>query len=325
MSHRNETNSAQGLAAVLNELRPQSLESFEITSYNNFGPQSFQALCCQGESLIQLKLNMLPLDTIPQVSLLKCCTNLVSLSLGGRGLPDYFDLEEQYNDTFLETVAWLKECKQLRTLAFTHFPSANALMALMFLETDIHLISLRYVGEGFPDTEEYLLALANQTSLQFLCLKEEENVEMHDPEAAAVLVETLSKLVNLTDLDVSENFGILTDLHIMRLARSLPKLKVWSTNGCGLTDFIWGAVASLRSLWRLRFDAVTNFTVDGILDFIEKLGPGNKGLVLNVTNSQIRLSREEQKLIQEKIAKKVGGDFGITYNKCKYWCGWCKS
>lgn len=42
----------------------------------------------------------------------------------------------------------------------------------------------------------------------------------------------------------------------------------------------------LRSLRRLEFSAVTHFTADGMLDFIGKLGIGNKGLVLDVMNSK---------------------------------------
>lgn len=82
ISHRKERNSGQGLAAFLNELRPQSLEWFVTVSKIEFGPQCFQALSCHGESLVELKLDMLTPDTIPKFSLLKCCTNLVSLSLG---------------------------------------------------------------------------------------------------------------------------------------------------------------------------------------------------------------------------------------------------
>lgn len=80
--HRDGTTSDKGLTAFINELRPKSLESFATASYDCFSPQCFQALSCHSESLIELKLNMLQRCTIPKVSLLNRCTNLVSLSLG---------------------------------------------------------------------------------------------------------------------------------------------------------------------------------------------------------------------------------------------------
>ena len=45
------------------------------------GPETFHALSRHGESLVQLKLDHLSWRIIPKVSILKDCTNLVSLSL----------------------------------------------------------------------------------------------------------------------------------------------------------------------------------------------------------------------------------------------------
>ena len=331
ISHRDGTNSDQDLADFLNELRSQSLQSFEtmkcpdsVASFDTirnakFGPQSFQALSCHGKSLTELKLIMLATDAGPQVSWLKCCTNLVSLSLaGGRGLPNWvhWDLEGKHHDDFFETLAWLKECKKLRILAFANFHSAAALMAPILLENSIHLTSLEYVGARLSHTEGFLQALANQTSLQFLCLKDTTE---KDPNASDFLVEALNKLVNLTDLHVREISDTFTDLQLSRLACSLPKLEVWSTRVHELTEDLWDVVASLRSLRRLEVDAITYLESYRIINFIEKLGPGNNGLVLDLTNSRDSVTPHEEKKIREGIAKKVGGKFKFTYNKRKYW------
>lgn len=97
----------------------------------------------------------------------------------------------------------------------------------------------------------------------------------------------------------------------MRLARRLSKLEVWWTSASSLTDDIWNEVASLRSLRRLRLDGLPNFTVDGILDFIEKLGPSNEGpvLTLKVDGARSDLSEMRGRMIERKIAEKVGGRF----------------
>lgn len=168
--HRRDSKSDQRLAAFLNELRSQSLESFETFTYNSLGPECFLALSCHEDSLIVLRLNMLSSSILLKISLLKGCTKLVSLSLAGDG-QNSDDLEKSHNDSFLEILAWLKDCKKLRILAFTSFPSAAALMALILLEKSIHLTPLEY--EGFVEgvIREFHRELANQTSLQSLCLK----------------------------------------------------------------------------------------------------------------------------------------------------------
>lgn len=135
-------------------------------------------------------------------------------------------------------------------------------------------------------TQVFYQALANQTSLQSLWLRGgldprsgDDNAEITDN-----LAESLSKLVNLTDLRLFEISGCFADRHIVHIASSLPKLEFWSTSGLLLSDVIWGEVACLRSLRTLHLRSMPRFTPDGIIDFLEKLGAGNKGLSLFVWN-----------------------------------------
>lgn len=293
----------------LNELRPHSLESFENSSNCHVGPDLFQALNCHGESLNELTLKILPPETISNLWLLKGCTNLVSLSLDGNWLGTT-ETQQSRRWFFLETGAWLKQCKKLRILAFTNF-NANALVVPILLEESIRLTSLKYEYYRTRDTDVFFQALAFQTSLQSLWLKERASQYSLHGLNFKILVNSLSNLVSLTDLDLRfSDFFI--NRHIMPLACSLPKLEVWSINGCGLTDAIWGEIASLRSLRRL------GFTADGILDFVKKLGPSVEGLVLSVSGEEILyddLSCVDQELIQETIAKRVQGRFVYTMKK----------
>lgn len=312
ISYRNRDKYDQGLAAFLSDLPPHSLESFYATGYNNYGPQVFQALSCHGESLVELKLNILSPIVIPKGFLPKYCTNLVWLSLRATPLSimamagsPVKDGDESQEDALLEIVAWLNECQHLRTLNLYHFPRAAALMASIFSENRIHLTSLECEGAGFPDTAEFLSALANQTSLQSLHLKEAAN-RRWSPEAVDVLAESMTKLVNLTVLRVSKLSICLSERQTVRLARCLPKLEVWTMNGDSPTDQIWGSVASLRSLRILYFGSQTDFTAEGVLGFIEKLGPGNKGLYLILRGG---FSSQAVREIEKKIAQTVGGRF----------------
>lgn len=296
------------LAAFLNLLRPQSLESFGAFHNHYVGTNSFQALSSSdGKSLVELRLNNLPAPTIQELWLLKDCTNLVSLSLAGRALC-VIPVQIFHWNALPKTVAWLKECKKLRILSVTNVLSAHALTALILLENDIHLISLEYKGgDGFPESEMFYKALPNCTSLQYLDLKEDN--EMKEEEADRV-VESLSKLVNPTDLCLGEESYLLNDRQVARLARSLPKFENWSTGGYKLTDAIWSPLAFLRSLRRVNLGIYSNFTAYGILDFLEKLGPGNKGMVLTVMYEDpdpddSGYSLQVHELIREEIAKKV--------------------
>ena len=314
------------MAAFLSELRPQSLEKFDSTGEigSGVGPQSFQALNCHGESLVELKLAHLPSDAVFQVFLLKDCTNLTSLSLGKHvedmedDIEGDIDFEIEHNKAFHETVAWLRDCNKLRKLNFSRFPGASALLASTLLENSIRLTSLQYKSVEFLDAEKVLPALANQTGLRHLYLKDGGSDGDYRPGAADDLVECLSKLVNLTELHMIVMGGKFDDIFIVRLANSLPKLEIWVNNGYPLTDDIWNAVASLRSLRTLIFRGLTYFTVDGILEFIEKLGPGNRGLYLGVEKSRVKYSWENQKLINARISQRVGGGFNFNYKNVIY-------
>lgn len=328
--HRKNGSSDEAVAAFLNELRPHSLDLFETLDSGSLGLKTFRALSCQGESIIQFNLQNLSSSAVPKLPALKGCTNLVSLALAGDEKCK-LNLEKSHH-VFLETATWLKECKKLRILAFVSFPGAPALMAPILSDDSIHLTTLRYTGVIMRDTKSFYQALANQLSLQTLSLAgvldektlqystrwQQQNLWLkgnvnEDSLDADILVESLSQLFNLKTLHlvswISTSFE---DRHIMQLASSLPKLEVWSTSGNCLTDAIWGEVASLRSLQRLDLGPLAIFTVDGILDFIEKLGPGNIGLDLFVKNAKPMPWTKEQ-WIEGMIAKKVKGRFHFTF------------
>lgn len=204
-----------------------------------------------------------------------------------------------------------------------------ALMGSFLSDKSIHLTSLEYeysicLPAQTGIDQNFNQALANQTSLQKLSLKIDafENDEMEPVNApdGTNLVECLSKLVNLTLLRLKSTCYTLVDQHIVQLASCLPKLAVCSISGSGLTDAIWGEFGSLRSLRRLELDAVSNFTPHGILGFIESLGPGNKGLVLSLTDVDDDSSDSwkvfrKSDMIQETIAQKINGKFEFEFEE----------
>lgn len=158
------------LAGFLNELRPQSIESFKISDWRGLGPSVFHALNRHGGSLTDLRFCLSPLRTssglmIPSLSLLKGCTNLVSLSLTGDDCST--DRQELRND-FCEFFARLKECKKLRILDVDGSWAElckPAWLVPMLLEKSIHLTSLDFYHSEMGHSKVLYQALANQTSL----------------------------------------------------------------------------------------------------------------------------------------------------------------
>jgi len=263
-------------------------------------------------SLTELKLNSIKPEAMPMLSKLNDCTNITTLLLT-ESLNAVTDLENLHNDIFLEMVSWLTNCKNLRNITFTSFLSAPALLKPVLVDNNIYLTHLKLEGYAMRGNQEFHKALAHQTSLQSLSLKgEAEDFGLGG--GFIILVDSISQLVNLVDLDLKEISDYFRNEHICQLARHLPKLEVWWTSGYGITDVVWDDIASLKSLRRLELSAQTSFTAEGILDFVQKLGPGNKGFLLAVTMADMDsdLSEEEQSLIRETMTEKVEGRFDFT-------------
>lgn len=310
MGARSGSDADHQFATFLNDLRPQSLETFEVISYSDIGAETFLALNCHRESLTELKINNIRAEAMSALSMLKGCTSLTTLVLteatGTTGL------ENSQNDVFLEVIAWLQECKGLDSVTFRKFPSAPAIMTPLLLENDIHLTKLEVEGYSMKDSRDFHQALAHQESLERVWLKGDGEEVVRDD--LDVLVDALSKLRHLKDLRLRDVSDYFRDEHIRQLARSLPELEEFFTSGYGITDTIWNDVASLKFLRKLDLNAMTSFTLDGILEFISKLGPGNKGLLLAVmmADADSNLTDEEQTLIRETLAAKVEGRFEFT-------------
>ena len=232
---------------------------------------------------------------------------MTSLLLSENGVATQ-DLEKRHNDIFLEVVAWLCQCKRLRTISLYNLLGAPALLTPVLLESGIHLTKLALEGYLMSESRDFHRALSQQTSLQDLWLKGESSDNLEDVD---LLVESLSKLENLTDMRLQDVSDYFLDKHFCTLAKSLQRLEVWESSGYAIGDEIWGDMASMKSLRRLEFNAPTRFTSDGIMNYILNLGPGNNGLLLNIAMQDVdyNLTDEEQSRIRETLTSKVDGRF----------------
>ena len=250
---------------------------------------------------------------MPALSMLEGCTNLTSLFLAENGIATQ-DLRQKYNDIFLEVTAWLCACKGLRSISMDKMFNAPGLLTPVLLENHIKLTRLELEGYQMWESKDFHQALSHQTSLQRLWLKGESHEIGQSGQDVDIFVQSLCKLENLTDLRLRDISDAFLDKHLCQLARSLPRLETWWTSGWGITDAIWGDMASLRLLRRLELTAVTRFTADGIVKFILGLGQGNQGFVLSVmmADPDYDLSEDEQSLIKDTIAAEQNGRFDFT-------------
>ncbi|KAI9673415.1 MAG: hypothetical protein M1817_002877 [Caeruleum heppii] len=297
------------LAELFLRLKAHSLQYFRIISSSDIGPQTCQALVHHAQSLCELRLSNLKLESLRALGMLKPCTAIKLLYL-----EDLlgFDLEATQNDVFLSLVAWLRSCKDLRSLTLINFMSGPAMLTPVLLENDIHLVKLGVTGYRLLHNEAFHRAVGDQKSLRSLQLKADG--ETDTPQDIDVLVESLSKLTEIGDLDLSDISDTFTNQNITDLARNLTKLEEFWTSGYAISDAIWEDIAQLRYLQSLTFTAWTRFTTDGLLSFISQLGSGNEGLSLSVLSADpdYNLTEEEQALIRNAIAAKVDAKAILT-------------
>ena len=305
------------MASFLNEIKEQSLKSLETLSNSMIGPESFLALNCHRECLTELHLCDISADAMVELNLLKGCTNLVSLQLS-EIRTSTTDLEHRHNDVYVEVAAWLCGCKNLKNIKLNHFHSASSLLTSLLCENDIQLIEMELDDYTMKIGKTFHHALVHQPSLQSLCLMGEGDEA--GSEGYSVLVNSLCKLENLTDLRLEGVSDFFNDEHICQLAQNLLKLESFVTTGWGLTDKIWQDLARLKYLKRLDFNAMTSFTAQSLLGYVLGLGHGNQGFALAVmmADMDFDLKSHEQQLIRDTLTKRVGGSFEFMLLRGKH-------
>ncbi|KAI9782646.1 MAG: hypothetical protein M1835_003988 [Candelina submexicana] len=303
----------QQMGNFLVGLRPNTLEYFEVISFSDLGVGTFLALNHHKASLRELRLSNLKTEAVYALPALKECTAIVVLHLEElHGTTDLSDLGTSENNVLSEMTDWLRSCKQLETITVKNMRNGPAILTSVLLENSIHLRKVEVEGYTMRDNQDFHRALASQPDLQSVKLKgESEDVARDDLD---ILVGSLSCLVQLRDLQLREVSDYFRDEHICTLASKLTRLEELYTSGFGITDIVWRDISRLSNLRTLSFNAMTGFTLTGILGYISSLGAGNKGLVISVDNANpsSNLDEEEQRVVREAIASKVEGRFNFT-------------
>lgn len=296
-------------AQFLSDLKPDTLEYFEMIGYNNIGMSSFEALG-HHKSLQELKLSNLNQEAMQHLSNLKSCTELHTLML-----EDNFgsvQLEALNNDVFVEVVTWLSSCQKLRDLTLKKFFDGPAILSQVLYSQNVQLTKLSLEGYTvrFTSSQNFHTALSQQRSLESLSLK--GNGEDTTPSDLNIMVEGICHLTNLRELilkDVSDEFA---EEHIINLALSLPLLEDFWTSGGEMTADVLPVLGNLRQLKNLTLYAMTQFPLDSILNFLQALDPKQQigfNLSLMAADPDSDLSDQEQDIIREFIRTNLDGRF----------------
>lgn len=208
------------LAEFFVGLRTNSLRALQVNSRNDIAAESYLALNNHGQSLSELTLGDISPPGIKALSLLSGCVSLEILTL--RDATGTISLEATENDTFLEVVAWMKNCTELKHIRLERFVDGPSLLTSLCLEHRIRLKSLSLNHYRLASNQDLHRALAHQPGLESLELRADvEESFAEDIDALVSSICTLKELNDLNLLEVSDNFKT---SEVQRLAASLPKV-----------------------------------------------------------------------------------------------------
>ncbi|EED20574.1 conserved hypothetical protein [Talaromyces stipitatus ATCC 10500] len=293
---------------VLNTLRPNSLETFEVISLSYIGQRTILALGAHLDSLTRLILTNLSIEAIAQLPALGPPRALKKLILTD-SQPTAHD--ESFNETLAAVAGWISQCESLRHLQLRDFMGTEdaSLLAKVLGDDRIRLESLQMRCYYTTNNEDFHHALSLQGEcLQSLILQRKRHALVQTEES---LLQAICKLTELRELDLKEVSDYYTAGHVMTMMPYLKKLERFSVNGLSFDDDLWPSFLTLKNLRFLAIHAYSEFTAEGILDFVSQLGPGNQGFHLVITSAvaETAILPDAQLVIHEALLQNVNGAF----------------
>ncbi len=287
-------------------MRPNSLQTLQTIHDIQAGPETFLALNHHRQSLEDLRI-CVSNEALPHLSLLQGCTSLKILRI--EDTLGSIDLDATQHDVFLEMIAWLRKCVDLQRLSFSNLQSGAAIITPVLLEHNIKLTHLEIDTYSLKEHKTFHQALVHQqSSLKYLSLKGETDGMFRDD--LDILVDSLKQLHQLKDLklDLPE---VLRDEHVITIIQNLVLLEDLYVSGLELNDVVLGSLACLPNLRNVTLSGITKFTLDGLLDFVSQLGPGNQGIrvAIDMADPDTLLPEENVTIVRDCLTEKIGGAF----------------
>lgn len=288
----------------ISALRPNTLQLLHTMNDIGAATEAFLALNLHGKSLEDLSL-FVTNESLPQLSLLQECVALRALRI--EDTHGAIDLETTQNDVFLETTSWLRKCHNLQRLGFTKLQSGAAIATSVLLEENIKLSSLEIDSYILKDHRAFHQALVHhQGSLRYLNLSGDTDGMFRDD--LDILVDSLKRLHELRDLRLILP-EVLRDEHLVSIIGNLTLLEDLYVSGLELNDIVLDTLATLSNLRSVALSGISKFTMEGLLDFVSRLGPGNAGIriTIDMADPDTLLSDESVNVIRECLVEITGG------------------
>lgn len=296
-------------AGFLGSMRANSLKSLQTMHDIGADAETFLALSHHGGSLEDLGMYTSN-DSLTHLSMLQGCTALRQLRI--EDTHGTVDLQATQNDVYLETIAWLQKCKDLRSIRFSNFASGASVITPVLMEHDMRLEHLEIDSYVLKDHKAFHQSLVHQqANLVELTLNGETEGMFRDD--LDILVDSLKQLKALQRLSLTL-LEVLRDEHLIAIFQDLSQLETVYVTGLELNDDILPTFGALPSLRDITWSGISKFSMDGLNDFISMLGPGNQGIRVTIDQAdpETALSEKEQAVLNDYLAHRVGGTFDYT-------------
>ncbi|KAK4174010.1 hypothetical protein QBC36DRAFT_334604 [Triangularia setosa] len=304
------------LAGFLQNLKPQSLESFTIRSQNNIGKETFSALGRHSTSLQELRLFSLEPAALASIYKLQDCLAIKKLAIEGNHMAQTFEwLKESLSD-FEKVVDWLAKCASLSELSLIRVPDATELLSMLSHAPSFKLTSLTLKLNELDELNEPGLYafIGEQQALRHLTVRliSDEPLDID-----GFLATPLMNLSKLEKLDTNVPFST------WELGCCVPYLKNLEEmvlNGDMIHDEYLVHLLHLPKLKSLTILGPSCITGEGLLRFMDMLRGHNDareahdGLRISILsqNWDDRLGEATERKVSDYIRRHYGGTFDIT-------------
>ncbi|KAK4123550.1 hypothetical protein N657DRAFT_573148 [Parathielavia appendiculata] len=301
------------IAGFFKNLEPNSLESFTVLSMNELQRKTFKALCNHSRSLKSLALLSLERPALESLNELQHCVSLESLKLEGDWSAQVYDWQTESKQSFQEVVQWLKDCASLKELDFRVIPASTTILADVLKSPTVRLLSLSLKTLDFDD--EFCAALQNQSQLQELSIRfDEELIELSE-ERRTPLADSIACCHELRELDTNELFTFDNTNH---MCSSLPLLERIVMYGDLIDDVFLGPIAKLSKLKSLNVYGSSIISPHVLMDFLDQLEADpdgeHEGLQVYIANQNydFRFTDDEEAWLGTEFHNRFKGRFDIN-------------
>lgn len=216
---------------------------------------------------------------------------------------------------YSEVVQWLQRCDNLFTLDFQKVPGGTKILGEALESSKIRLRTLNVKSDDI--SPELYQSLGSQTDLVQLSVRivDEDILEAGEGRRDQ-LVDSIRQCHELRELETNE---LLSIDQFTQITAALPMLREIDLNGDLIDDTFLAPLLKLPQLKAFTVFGPSNFTFDGILDFLEALDSDPAGehagfqIYIGDQIWDSKFSQFEEDYLVEEMLLRFEGRIDITY------------